>query len=230
MGDQSPKKREGINLKRFDSIETALEVLQNGGLVIVSDDEGRENEGDLVGIAELITPENINFMISEGKGLVCMPVGKSIAEKLQIPQMVQNNTESLRTAFTVSIDAAPHFGVTTGISAWDRAKTIRVAISDEAQPDDLVRPGHIFPLVAEEGGVFARNGHTEASTDLARLSGYKEAAVIVEIIMQDGTMARQPDLFEMKEKFNIPYITIKALKEYREIYDSPLKKESIVQR
>ncbi|HWJ77107.1 MAG TPA: 3,4-dihydroxy-2-butanone-4-phosphate synthase [Niallia sp.] len=206
-------------MEKFDSIETAIEVLSKGGLVIVSDDESRENEGDLVGIAELITPESINFMITNGKGLVCMPVSKDIAKKLDIPLMVKNNMESHRTAFTVSIDAHEKHGVTTGISAWDRAKTIQLAAADHSTPSDFVRPGHIFPLVAEDGGVLTRNGHTEASTDLAKLAGYKKAAVIVEIILPDGSMARQSDLFFMRKLFNIPYITIEALKEYREKYD-----------
>lgn len=209
-------------MHKFDSIEKALEVLSNGGLVMVSDDEGRENEGDLVGIAELITPENINFMITHGKGLVCMPVSQQIADKLQLTQMVENNTESLRTAFTVSIDANPIYGVTTGISAWDRARTIQVAVNESAKPEDLVRPGHIFPLVAVEGGVLSRQGHTEASVDLSRIAGYKEAAVIVEIILEDGSMARQSDLFDMRDKFGIPYITIKDLMAYREKFDAPL--------
>ncbi|MEC2921432.1 MULTISPECIES: 3,4-dihydroxy-2-butanone-4-phosphate synthase [Bacillus cereus group] len=206
-------------MEKFDSIETALEVLSKGGLVIVSDDENRENEGDLVGIAELVTPESINFMITHGKGLVCMPISKDIAKNLDIPLMVENNTESLRTAFTVSIDAHAKHGVTTGISAWDRAKTIQLAVSDDSTPADFVRPGHIFPLIAEDGGVFTRNGHTEASTDLAKLAGYKRAAVIVEIILPDGSMARQQDLFSMRRLFNIPYITIESLKKYREKHD-----------
>lgn len=210
-------------MREFDSIENALEVLSKGGLVIVSDDEDRENEGDLVGVAELITPEAINFMNTQGKGLVCMPVGKEIATKLDIPLMVENNTESLRTAFTVSIDAHQKHGVTTGISAWDRAKTIQLATEDDITPEDFVRPGHIFPLIAEDGGVFTRTGHTEASTDLARLAGYKEAAVIVEIILPDGSMARQKDLFMMRKLFNIPYITIDSLREYRQKYDSLLE-------
>jgi len=199
----------------FDSVEKALGVLREGGLVIVSDDEDRENEGDLVGVAELITPESINFMITEGKGLVCMPISEEIAKNLELPQMVEKNTEMLGTAFTISIDATPEYGVTTGISAWDRAKTIRTAIDEKTVPKDLVRPGHIFPLVAKEGGVLERTGHTEAATDLAKMAGYKPAGVIVEIILEDGNMARQPDLFEMKEKFNIPYITIEDLKRYR---------------
>lgn len=215
-------------MNKFDSIEMALQVLKNGGLVIVSDDESRENEGDLIGVAELITSENINFMITYGKGLVCLPVEEEIARKLHIPQMVENNTEALGTAFTVSIDAHSRFGTTTGISAWDRAKTTQVAVSNETQPSDLVRPGHIFPLVAKQGGVLTRTGHTEASTDLARLAGYKAASVIVEIISPDGTMARQPDLFRMKDQFNIPYITIEALKKYRLKYDTPIKREPII--
>ncbi|RDW15225.1 3,4-dihydroxy-2-butanone-4-phosphate synthase [Oceanobacillus arenosus] len=212
---------------KFDSVETALEVMGNGGLIIVSDDEDRENEGDLVGIAELITPEKINFMISQAKGLVCMPMEEQIARKLGIPQMVQNNTESMRTAFTVSIDAHPKFGVTTGISAWDRAKTIQVAIDEETHPEDLLRPGHIFPLTARDGGVLTRTGHTEASTDLARLAGYKAAAVIVEIISPNGKMARQEELMEMKSLFNLPYITIESLKEYRLKYDKQEAKELV---
>jgi 3,4-dihydroxy 2-butanone 4-phosphate synthase/GTP cyclohydrolase II len=203
---------------KFDSIENALEVLQSGGLVIVSDDEGRENEGDLICIADLVTLEQINFMITHGRGLVCMPMHSSIVRKLQLPVMVSNHTETFKTAFTVSIDAHPKYGVTTGISAWDRAKTIQVALREEAVPEDLVRPGHIFPLIAKDGGIFERNGHTEAAMDLARILGHQPAGVIVEIIKRDGTMARRDDLFKFKQRFNIPYITIEHLREYMERY------------
>lgn len=206
-------------MEKFDSIENVLDVLRKGGLVIVSDDEGRENEGDLVGVAELITPESVNFMITHGKGLVCMPISKDISRRLDLPLMVENNTEIYQTAFTVSIDAHEKHGVTTGISAWDRAKTIQLAVSEDSTPNDFVRPGHVFPLIAEDDGVFARSGHTEASTDLAKLVGCKRAAVIVEVILPDGSMARQSDLFSMRRLFNIPYITIEYLKEYREKYD-----------
>ncbi|WP_328284572.1 3,4-dihydroxy-2-butanone-4-phosphate synthase [Anoxybacillus sp. J5B_2022] len=204
---------------KFDTVEVALEALAQGKMIIVSDDENRENEGDLVAIAELITPETINFMITYGKGLVCMPITTELARKLDLRPMIETNGEYLKTAFTVSIDAHPKFGVTTGISAWDRAKTIKIALRENAVPEDLVRPGHIFPLIAREGGVFARMGHTEAATDLARLAGFKSAGVIVEIINPDGTMARQPDLFEFKKRFNIPYITIADLIEYRLKFD-----------
>ncbi|QQE78408.1 3,4-dihydroxy-2-butanone-4-phosphate synthase [Alicyclobacillus sp. SO9] len=201
---------------KFDSIERALEVLRQGKLIIVSDDEGRENEGDLVCVADLVTPKNINFMITEGRGLVCMPISSAIAKRLELPFMVEKNTETFQTAFTVTIDAQPEFGVTTGISAWDRARTIHVALRENASANDLVRPGHIFPLIAKDGGVFERNGHTEAATDLARLAGYQPAGVIVEIIKPDGTMARRDDLFEFKEQYDMPYITIADLREYME--------------
>ncbi|MBE3569166.1 MAG: 3,4-dihydroxy-2-butanone-4-phosphate synthase [Bacillales bacterium] len=206
-------------MNKFDSVETALEVLSKGGLILVSDDECRENEGDLMGIAELITPQSINFMITHGKGIVCFSIVESIAKRLNLPQMVENNTEKMRTAFTVSIDAHPRFGVTTGVSAYDRAKTIQVALDNNTKPEDLLRPGHVFPLVSREGGVLTRNGHTEASTDLARLAGFKPSGVIIETILANGRMARQKDLFEFKELYRLPYITIEALKEYRLKYD-----------
>lgn len=208
----------GYSMK-FDSIENALEVLVHGGLAIVTDDENRENEGDLMCIADLATPDNINFMITHGRGLVCMPMSPDLATKLNLSLMVKDNTELFQTAFTVSIDANPTYGVTTGVSAWDRAKTIQVALQKDAVPEDLVRPGHIFPLIAKSGGVFERNGHTEAATDLSRIAGYQPAGVIVEIINPDGTMARRDDLFAFKRKFNIPYITISDLRVYMEQYD-----------
>lgn len=205
---------------KFDSIEVALHALARGELIIVSDDEDRENEGDLIGVAELVTPEMINFMITHGRGLVCMPVTAEVAEALELYPMVEHNEEFLKTAFTVSIDAHSDYGVTTGISAHDRATTIELAIRDAAAPTDFVRPGHIFPLVARENGVLTRQGHTEAAVDLARLAGFKPAGVIVEIINEDGSMARRDDLFAFKEKFNMPYITIKDLIEYRKQHDA----------
>ncbi len=210
-------------LSKFDSVETALETLSKGHLIIVSDDEDRENEGDFVAIAELIRPETINFMITHGKGLVCMPIASNIAQRLQFHPMVDKNEEVMSTAFTVSVDAHPRHGVTTGISAWDRAKTVQLVVQDDTQPHDFVRPGHIFPLIAREGGIFTRTGHTEATTDLIRLAGYQPAGVIVEIINEDGTMARQPDLFRLRDQYHIPYITIADLYQYRSKYDrSPL--------
>ncbi|WP_028784185.1 bifunctional 3,4-dihydroxy-2-butanone-4-phosphate synthase/GTP cyclohydrolase II [Thalassobacillus devorans] len=206
----------------FDSIEQALEDLKQGKVVIVCDDEDRENEGDLIGLAEYATPEMINFMITYGKGLVCAPVSQPIAEKLDLFPMVERNTDSLATAFTVSID---HKNTTTGISAAERADTIKQLLNPASKPEDFNKPGHIFPLLAKEGGVMRRAGHTEAAVDLAKLSGSDPAGVICEIIKEDGTMARVPDLRKMADEFDLTMITIEDLIKYRNRYENHVKRE-----
>ena len=200
---------------KFSSIDDAIEDIANGKMIVVVDDEDRENEGDLVMAAQMVTPESINFMISEGKGLVCLPLSEEIAARTNLNHMVKRNTELMQTAFTESIDAHPKYGVTTGISAKDRAKTIQVAINPKAVPSDVVKPGHIFPLVAKKGGVLKRAGHTEASVDLAKLAGFSEAGVICEIIKENGEMARTPDLINFCKKHNLKLITIADLIKYR---------------
>ncbi|UOQ45266.1 bifunctional 3,4-dihydroxy-2-butanone-4-phosphate synthase/GTP cyclohydrolase II [Halobacillus salinarum] len=210
----------------FDSIDKALERLKQGKLVIVCDDEDRENEGDLVGLAEYATTEMINFMITHGKGLVCTPVTTQVAAELELMPMVKNSTDPNQTAFTVSVD---YKDTTTGISADERALTIRKLLDTDAQAGDFQRPGHIFPLVAKEGGVLRRAGHTEAAVDLARLSGTKPAGVICEIIKEDGTMARVPDLREMADEFDIPMITIADLIKYRYRNENHVKREVEIQ-
>ncbi|WP_062514898.1 bifunctional 3,4-dihydroxy-2-butanone-4-phosphate synthase/GTP cyclohydrolase II [Halobacillus sp. KGW1] len=206
----------------FDSIEKALEDLKAGKVVIVCDDEDRENEGDFIGIAEHATPEMINFMIKYGRGLVCAPVTEALASDLELMPMVDSNSDPNQTAFTVSID---HTSTTTGISAEERARTVREMLNPEATAADFQRPGHIFPLIAKEGGVLRRAGHTEAAVDLARLAGAKPAGVICEIIKDDGTMARVPDLREMADEFNIPMITIADLIQYRHKKENHVKRE-----
>lgn len=208
----------------FNSIEEAIDDIRAGKFVIVADDEGRENEGDLICAAELITPTMVNFMISEARGWVCLAINEERAQKLNLNYMVERNTESQGTAFTVTIDADPKYGVTTGISAYDRATTIRVAVDNESKPEDLRRPGHISPLIAKSGGVLQRAGHTEAAVDLARLAGFTPAGVICEIINADGTMSRVPHLREFAKKHGLKFITIAQLIAYR------LKKERFVVR
>ncbi len=204
------------------TIEEALEDIRAGKMVILVDDEDRENEGDLTMAAEKITPEAINFMAKYGRGLICLSLTPDRIEQLQLPMMVRNNTSSLKTAFTVSIEARK--GVTTGISAADRATTILAAIDDKAQPEDLVSPGHVFPLRARTGGVLVRTGQTEGSVDLARLAGLKPYGVICEVMKDDGTMARMPDLELFSKEHQLKIITIKDLIEYR------FKNESFVHR
>ena len=203
------------NKARFDSIESAIADIANGKMVIVLDDEDRENEGDVVMAAHFATPEAINFMIKHAKGLVCLPATDTILNKFELKQMVPTNKEKLKTAFTVSIDGAQHHGVTTGISASDRAKTIQLLISPTSTPDDIVTPGHIFPLKAREMGVLKRAGHTEAAVDLARLAGLSPAGVICEIIKDNGEMARRDELFEFGKTHDLKVITIKDLIQYR---------------
>ncbi|RUM57937.1 MAG: bifunctional 3,4-dihydroxy-2-butanone-4-phosphate synthase/GTP cyclohydrolase II [Persephonella sp.] len=209
---------------KFNTIEEAIEDIKKGKMVIVVDDPDRENEGDLVIAAEKITPEAVNFMAKEGRGLICLSLLPDRCKELDLPLMTDRNTDPKGTAFCVSIDAHPKYGTTTGISAYDRAITIKLAVSPEAKPQDFIRPGHIFPLKARQGGVLERTGHTEASVDLARLAGLYPAGVICEIMKEDGTMARLPDLIEFAKKYNLKIITIADLVQYR------LKKEKFVVR
>ena len=209
---------------KFNTIEEALADIAQGKMVIVVDDPDRENEGDLVMAAEKVTPEAINFMAKYGRGLICLTLTPQRCEELDLYPMAIRNTDPKGTYFCVSIDAHPRFGTTTGISAFDRAITIKLAISPEAKPTDFIRPGHVFPLKAKPGGVLERAGHTEASVDLARLAGLYPAGVICEIMKDDGTMARLPDLMEFAKKFNLKIITIADLIRYR------LKRERLVVR
>jgi len=198
--------------KIFDTIEDAIEDFKAGKMIIVVDDEDRENEGDLVMAAEMATPEAINFMATYGRGLICVSLTAERLKKLDLDQMVQNNTDPRGTAFTVSVDA---INSTTGISAYERANTIQVLVNPDSKPHDLHKPGHVFPLQAKEGGVLVRTGHTEGSVDLAHLAGLKPAGVLCEIMKDDGTMARIPDLIEFKKKHNLKLVTIKDLILYR---------------
>ena len=203
-------------MKKFDTVEQALEELKRGKIILVTDDEDRENEGDFICAAEFATTENLNFMATYGKGLICMPMSKEICEKLKLPQMVADNTDNHETAFTVSIDYA---GTTTGISAEERGMTARHCISEDAKPEDFRRPGHMFPLLAKKNGVLERNGHTEATVDLMRLAGLKECGLCCEIMREDGTMMRTTELVELAEKWNICFITIAAIQEYRKKHE-----------
>jgi 3,4-dihydroxy 2-butanone 4-phosphate synthase/GTP cyclohydrolase II len=200
---------------KFNSIEEAIEDIRNGKMVVVVDDKDRENEGDLVMAAEKITPATINFMITYGRGLVCVPMQGERLDELKIPQMVDHNRESMKTAFAVAVDAHPAHGVSTGISPSDRARTVEVLINPKSKESDLVRPGHIFPLRVVEGGVLKRAGHTEAAVDMARLAGLYPAAVICEIINVDGSMARVPQLKEFARRFKLKLVTIADLISYR---------------
>lgn len=199
----------------FSPIEDAIAAIREGRMVIVADDEDRENEGDFVVAADKITAEHINLMATHGRGLICLSLTPDDCERLQLFPMVDHNTDPLSTAFTVSIDAHLKYGVTTGISAQDRAKTIQVAIAHDATPGDLRRPGHIFPLRARPGGVLERVGQTEASVDLARLAGLRPAGVICEILNPDGTMARRPELTELAQQFNMPFVTVAQIIAHR---------------
>jgi 3,4-dihydroxy 2-butanone 4-phosphate synthase / GTP cyclohydrolase II len=208
---------------KLDPIEEAIEAVKRGEVVIVVDDEDRENEGDFICAAETVTPEIINFMATHGRGLICAPLIEDRCEQLGLELMVGNNTAVYETPFTVSVDLIGH-GCTTGISASDRAKTIRALVDDSIHPDELGKPGHIFPLKAKRGGVLRRSGHTEAAIDLARLAGLSPAGVLVEIMNEDGSMARLPDLIKVAERFQLKLISIKDLIAYR------LKKESLIKR
>ncbi len=203
----------------LDTIESAIEDIKKGKLVIVVDDEDRENEGDFITAARNVTPEIINFMSKEGRGLICAPITESRADALQLDLMVNNNTALHGTPFTVSVDLLGH-GCTTGISAHDRAKTVQALIDENTMPEDLGRPGHIFPLRAKESGVLRRTGHTEATTDLARLAGFEPVGVLVEIMNEDGSMARLPELKKLAKKFDLKIVSIKDLIEFRLKIDS----------
>ena len=209
----------------LNSIEDAIEDIRNGKIIIVVDDENRENEGDFLAAAEMATPEMVNFMATHGRGLICTPLTENRCRELSLGMMVQNNTDPMETAFTVSVDLRGK-GVTTGISASDRALTIKSLVDKETKSFDLARPGHIFPLKAKEGGVLRRTGHTEAAIDFARLAGLQPAGVIVEIMNEDGTMARLPQLIEVAEKFDIKIVSIEDLVSYRMQHDSLIEKKS----
>ena len=232
---------------QFNTVEEALEDLKKGKLILVTDDEDRENEGDLICAAEFATTENVNFMATHAKGLICMPMGeeiikklqiksqqmavqicnmsRKIIKKLQIPQMVSNNTDNHETAFTVSID---HVDTTTGISAAERSITAMKCVDEDAKPEDFRRPGHMFPLLAKPNGVLERNGHTEATVDLMKLAGLKECGLCCEIMRDDGTMMRTPELKEMAQKYNLKFITIRALQEYRKVHDKLVEQVAAV--
>jgi 3,4-dihydroxy 2-butanone 4-phosphate synthase/GTP cyclohydrolase II len=209
---------------KLDTISEAIEDIRQGKIIIVVDDENRENEGDFVAAAEKVTPEMINFMAKNGRGLICTPLTESRCKELKLDMMVSNNTDPMETAFTVSVDLKGG-GVTTGISASDRAKTIEALVADATRSFDLSRPGHIFPLVAKDGGVLRRTGHTEAAIDFARLAGLKPAGVIVEIMNEDGTMARLPQLLEVAKNFDLKIVSIEDLVAYRMQHDSLIDKK-----
>ncbi len=213
-----------MNDFKFNTIEEAIEDYRQGKMLIVADDEDRENEGDLICSGQMVTPEVIKFMAEHAKGLICLAISPEIAEKLELPQMVEQNTESMKTAFTISIDASEKYGVTTGISAFDRAKTVEVALAPDAIPSDLRRPGHLFPCVARQGGVLQRTGHTETVVDMAKLAGHTPAGVMCEIMGEDGHMAHRDELKKFADKYGIKFITVSDLIAYR------LKSEKIVTR
>ncbi|EKX61925.1 bifunctional 3,4-dihydroxy-2-butanone-4-phosphate synthase/GTP cyclohydrolase II [Streptomyces ipomoeae] len=213
----------------LDPVEQAIADIAAGRPVVVVDDENRENEGDLVIAAEKATPEIVAFMMSECRGMICAPMEGDELDRLELPQMVQQNTESMRTAFTITVDAAPEHGVTTGISASDRATTLQLLASGTAQPTDFVRPGHIFPLRARSGGVLVRDGHTEAAVDLARLAGLRPAGAIVEIAGEDGRMLRLPELIPFARKHGLTIISIEDLIAYRRSTEPTVKREARTQ-
>lgn len=209
---------------RLNTIEEAIEDIRQGKVIIVVDDEDRENEGDFLAAAEKATPEMINFMATHGRGLICAPLTEKRCTELELRTMVANNTDHMETAFTVSVDLKGH-GVTTGISAGDRAKTILALTEEDTKPHHLARPGHIFPLIAKQGGVLRRTGHTEAAIDFARLAGFKPAGVICEIMNEDGTMSRLPQLMEVAQKFDLKIVSIEDLVAYRMQHDSLIVKK-----
>ena len=215
---------ENIAQFQLNTIHDAIEDIRNGKVIIVVDDQNRENEGDFVAAAEKVTPEMINFMATHGRGLICAPLTENRCKDLELHMMVNNNTDPMETAFTVSVDLRGN-GVTTGISASDRSKTVKALIDDDTKPFELARPGHIFPLVAKEGGVLRRTGHTEAAIDFSRLAGLKPAGVIVEIMNEDGTMARLPQLIKVAKKFNLKIVSIEDLVAYRMQHDSLIEKK-----
>lgn len=202
----------GYKMAAFNTIEEALEDLRRGKIILVTDDEDRENERDFICAAQFATTENINFMATHGKGLICMPMSEEYVEKLKLPQMVENNTDNHETAFTVSID---HLTTTTGISAVERSITALACVKKDAKPEDFRRPGHMFPLKAKKNGVLERNGHTEATVDLCRLAGLKECGLCCEIMREDGTMMRTEELSKLAQQYQMKFITIKDLQDYR---------------
>jgi 3,4-dihydroxy 2-butanone 4-phosphate synthase/GTP cyclohydrolase II len=214
---------EAPNTIKLDTIEEAIEEIKNGKVIIVVDDEDRENEGDFICAAECVTPEIVNFMATHGRGLICASLIEDRCDELKLDLMVGQNTAAFETPFTVSVDLIGH-GCTTGISAHDRFKTIRALVDPETKPEDLGRPGHIFPLRAKRGGVLRRAGHTEAAIDFARLAGFKPAGVLVEILKEDGTMARLPDLRRVADRFGLKLVSIKDLIEYR------IRTETLIER
>ena len=208
----------------FNTVEEALEDLKKGRIILVTDDENRENEGDFICAAEFATTENVNFMAVHGKGLICMPMSAELCRKLSFPQMVSDNTHNHETAFTVSVD---HVSTTTGISAEERGITARACADPDSRPEDFRRPGHMFPLLAKKNGVLERNGHTEATVDLLRLAGLKECGLCCEIMRDDGTMMRTPELMELAQKWNLKFITIKGIQEYRKRHDKLVQKAAV---
>lgn len=210
---------------QFNTVEEALEELRNGKIILVTDDPDRENEGDFICAAEFATTENINFMACYGKGLICMPMSEEYVRKLRIPQMVQQNTDNHETAFTVSID---HVATTTGISAAERSITALACVSEDAKPEDFRRPGHMFPLLAKKNGVLEREGHTEATVDLCRLAGLKECGLCCEIMREDGTMMRTPELMKLAKEWGIKFITIRDLQNYRKCHEKLVEQKAAV--
>jgi 3,4-dihydroxy 2-butanone 4-phosphate synthase/GTP cyclohydrolase II len=208
----------------FNSVEEALEDLRNGKIILVTDDPDRENEGDFICAAQYATTENLNFMATHGKGLICMPMSEEYIEKLKFPQMVTNNTDNHETAFTVSID---HVSTTTGISAAERSITAMKCVEDGVKPEDFRRPGHMFPLLAKKNGVLERNGHTEATVDLMRLAGLKTCGICCEIMREDGTMMRKAELVELAKKWGITFITIKDLQTYRKRHEKLVERVTV---
>jgi len=211
---------------RFSTIEEALAELRSGKIIIVSDNEDRENEGDFICAAQFATPENVNYMAIHGKGLICMPMSEELCKRLEFPQMVTNNTDNHGTAFTVSVD---HVHTTTGISAAERSLTAIRCVDENAKPSDFRMPGHMFPLLAKRNGVLERDGHTEATVDLMRLAGLKECGLCCEIMREDGTMMRTPELIELAQKFDMKFITIKDLKTYRKINDNLVERAAVTE-
>ena len=212
------------NSLKLHSIQEAIDDIREGKVIIVVDDEDRENEGDFVAAAEKVSTEMINFMATHGRGLICAPITEKRCKDLKLDMMVSNNTDPMETGFTISVDLKGK-GVTTGISAGDRAKTVKSLIAPETEAQDLIRPGHIFPLKAKEGGVLRRTGHTEAAIDFARLAGFEPAGVIVEIMNEDGSMARLPQLMEVAQKFDLKVVSIEDLVAYRMQHDSLIEKK-----
>lgn len=212
-------------MEPFNTVEEALEELRKGKIILVTDDPDRENEGDFICAAEFATTDNINFMASYGKGLICMPMSKEYVRKLKIPQMVQQNTDNHETAFTVSIDFVK---TSTGISAAERSQTALACVAENAKPEDFRRPGHMFPLLARPNGVLERNGHTEATVDLCRLAGLKECGLCCEIMREDGTMMRTPELMELAQKWNMKFITIRDIQNYRKCHEILVDQKAVV--